>query len=48
MTKRKLKPGQRRYVYRYRNAKTGHWCTAKYAKAHPKTTVRERWVEIIV
>lgn len=28
--------------YRYRSAISGHFVTAKYARAHPKTTVRER------
>lgn len=28
--------------YRYRSAITGHFVTAKYAKRHPRTTVRER------
>lgn len=30
------------YVKRYRDAKTGHYVTANYAKAHPDTTVCER------
>lgn len=28
--------------WRYRSAITGRYCTAEYARLHPKTTVRER------
>jgi len=27
--------------YRFRNARTGHYCTEVYARKHPATTVRE-------
>lgn len=29
-------------TYRYRSAKTGYFVSEKYAKRHPKTTVREK------
>lgn len=31
-----------KYRYVYRDADTGHFCTAAYAKKHPKTTIRQR------
>jgi len=33
---------QRKYRFVYRDADTGHFCTAAYAAANPKTTIRQR------
>ena len=33
---------QRKYRFVYRDAETGYFCTAEYAKANPKTTIRQR------
>jgi len=35
-------PKARKFRYVYRDADTGHFCTAEYAKANPKTTIRQR------
>lgn len=33
---------KKKIKYRYRSAKTGRMVTERYAKRHPKTTVREK------
>lgn len=35
-------PKARKFRYVYRDADTGYFCTAEYAKANPKTTIRQR------
>jgi hypothetical protein len=32
---------KRKKTVRYRRADTGRYCSARYAKKHPKTTIRE-------
>jgi len=32
-----------KYYYKYRSAITGRFVSEKYAKKHPKTTIREKY-----
>lgn len=41
-TRAKIASARTRVTYRYRSAIWGHFVSERFAKRHPKTTVRER------